>query len=558
LQPGEEALFSGAPERQDTQAGARASGGGSLGLLPEEDRGNPGMARAAQIMSIVGAVAGKSPAGRGLQAAGEMMGQQAQPRTDRMAQLRERMETYVQATDFTVKTARQIRDLELAAGKEGSPTAQQKREDYARILPGGVGMLDEIIANHRSFGGGLGEIVKNSDTAAGILQATEGDYGAVIDEALKNPKIIQEHYATIDQRNLEWVPAHVDSQFQEAYDHFPERIDDFKECGSTFDCYLKHIDQKLTDAPLQTDPENAKRLDTPRNGYERESGLDTIRRNPEAATNGRVFGPIASTERVEVTDRETNKSLGSFRKDDPRLKQYEANPRYHIGTFTGSKEEVLGKRAQGDMEASLIKVGNARDRMIAIRQTHMPDVHRFLGKIKASTISFRDFMSGVPLVGKKASKEELRFLTDFSMSMTTLLSNLTTTLNELSGAAVSPEEGKRIAKTMPNPDDSNAVKLAKAEARMIDFDYTVARHSLYVQQGSDGQPWKLTRIDVAREMNEATHRAYRALKDERPDMDDKKALANAVRQTERTFGISEGGYRAMMNMAIFEPSLGFQ
>jgi hypothetical protein len=266
--------------RQDAAAAARAAGGGetALGLLPpeQEQRG----VRPEQIMGIVGAVMGDSPAGRGLQAASGMMQQRAQAGQDRIAQQRKQIEAVDRVIMFTRKRAADYWSL-----PPDSTERQLIRDQYLQIVPGGESLFDSYVEGWRSLGISSIDIVSHSETGRGIFQLAARDPMKLQSELYKNlDKINKEIADSKDQRNLPNLPDAVQRRLDWIIANDTGKYSAFEKCGGTWDCYMQHIDKHL---PMGEGTENL-RWEVPMSNLSEEAELgrsmaDTLRRHGVSA-----------------------------------------------------------------------------------------------------------------------------------------------------------------------------------------------------------------------------------------------------------------------------------
>lgn len=88
------------------------------------------------------------------------------------------------------------------------------------------------------------------------------------------------------------------------------------------------------------------------------------------------------------------------------------------------------------------------------------------------------------------SPEAQQKVTEYSAFQRDVTNNLSLYLNQLSGAAISPQEGERIAKSLPNMDDSPTKFKAKMGATMRDISKAQARAKWALQNGVGQNPWE--------------------------------------------------------------------
>jgi hypothetical protein len=98
--------------------------------------------------------------------------------------------------------------------------------------------------------------------------------------------------------------------------------------------------------------------------------------------------------------------------------------------------------------------------------------------------------------GLKVSPEDRKQLQQFSRFKSRSINIINQRLNDLSGAAVSPQEATRIKKGLPDPgeglfdgDDPISFK-SKMDTAMLDFRRAIARRNWVLRQGTADKPWE--------------------------------------------------------------------
>jgi hypothetical protein len=406
--------------RQDEAAAARAAGDEtSLGLLPPEEQERGGV-DPAQIMGVIGAVMGKSPAGRGLQAASGMMQQRAQAGKDRLARQKARMLQTEQILLFTDKTAANLEPLE-----KGLALYHQVRENYLSIVPGGANLLAEAEKNYRSMADSLVEYRAHSKLVDDFFQQSGGDIEATVDFVGNNLKVVNEEiFASKDRRNLAKWPDLIDWQHEYALQNFPKQLAAFEKCGGTAQCWMQHVDSRMPDGDGEFARGEILKMDVARKdppSKAKASMVDTLRRHGAKTDKLTIAGEIESTERVSVTDMETGDHVGTYRKDDPRLEKYEGSSRYKIGgvqrQLTGTKAEVFGddKVLLREMDDAEIAVRGFAREAARIKPMFSEEVLSSPGTVAAAMTSLSSQVKGYAKLadiwgevdGKKATQAEM-------------------------------------------------------------------------------------------------------------------------------------------------------
>jgi hypothetical protein len=474
------------PARQDEGAAARAASAPaaedtSLGLLPPEPEAQSGV-DPAQIMGIIGAVLGKSPAGRGLQAAAGMMQQRQQSGQDRLARQRERMLQTEQVMSFLDTTAANLEPLD-----KGSVVYNQVRENALSIVPGGEAYLNLAEKNFRSMADNMVEYRAFSPMVDDFFRRNGGDFEATLDFVNKNfDAVNQQIFDNKDRRNLAAWPDLFAWQEKHALENFPEQIQKHLDAGGTMETWLQFVDSRMPDGDGPFAPDGPLKMNGARNTPEakaKTSTYDTALRHPEEFSGGKIQGPIEGVDRVDVIEIATGKSLGSYRKGDPALEQYEGDPRYHIGkvSITGTRAEALGleKPTKGALEKKVISGVDALARLDAMEQGFE---ERFLTtpNIIRRAIAERAERSGISL--PESEKREVAAGDKFKQDV---LENLNLYIKDITGAQMSAQEATRLTAALPNMDNSPTVFKTRIKNSIQKLRLAVARSTILLNEGLD-------------------------------------------------------------------------
>jgi hypothetical protein len=115
---------------------------------------------------------------------------------------------------------------------------------------------------------------------------------------------------------------------------------------------------------------------------------------------------------------------------------------------------------------------NAQANAYALREQmakYRPEFSQLSGRLKAGAAGLKDF------VGMENAPQQQQFLSDFTTWKADTARLLSSYLNQLSGAAISPHEETRLKAGFPNSDDGPTEYQAKAQATMRSFALAQAR-----------------------------------------------------------------------------------
>jgi hypothetical protein len=102
------------------------------------------------------------------------------------------------------------------------------------------------------------------------------------------------------------------------------------------------------------------------------------------------------------------------------------------------------------------------------------------GRFKGAALKVKDLAGG--MLGDM-SPDEQQYLDKFSTFKADAAKNLSVILNKLSGAAISPAEGERLKKGIPNDDDSPTQFVAKYRSAVKDSTRAVMRANWALKNG---------------------------------------------------------------------------
>lgn len=153
----------------------------------------------------------------------------------------------------------------------------------------------------------------------------------------------------------------------------------------------------------------------------------------------------------------------------------------------GSPSVSLTTGTQTDVQKRELNAQGALQRLDDIAGSFDPAFLTFDTKLTNQWLSFKDKLGSIgDIFGIEGlTTEEKQSLTDYTTFTTRTLNNMNITLNELSGAAVNPEEFKRIQAALPNPTDSPTEFQAKMDNAIRDMRRSVARYHNALANGID-------------------------------------------------------------------------
>jgi hypothetical protein len=132
------------------------------------------------------------------------------------------------------------------------------------------------------------------------------------------------------------------------------------------------------------------------------------------------------------------------------------------------------------LQDTIVAATDELDRLNAIGQGFDPQFLQIPGRLKGGALKIKDLAGG--MLGNM-SKEETDYLTKFSTFKAEAAKNLSSILNRLSGAAISPAEGERLKKGIPNDEDSPTQFIAKYNAAVKDSSRAIMRANWALKNG---------------------------------------------------------------------------
>lgn len=132
------------------------------------------------------------------------------------------------------------------------------------------------------------------------------------------------------------------------------------------------------------------------------------------------------------------------------------------------------------LQESIVTATDQLDRLNSIGQSLDPQFLEVPGRIKGGALKIKDLAGG--MLGDMTPQEK-DYLTKFSTFKAEAAKNLSSILNQLSGAAISPAEGERLKKGIPNDEDSPTEFFAKYKSAVKDQSRAVMRANWALKNG---------------------------------------------------------------------------
>ena len=142
-----------------------------------------------------------------------------------------------------------------------------------------------------------------------------------------------------------------------------------------------------------------------------------------------------------------------------------------------SAEAPVSKPTQSKLEQGITTATNQLDRLGQIRENLDESFLNLPEQIKQGGLALAERM-GITL-----SPEQRSDLTKFTRFRTSTLRNLNRLLNELSGAAISPAEAKRLQAELPTTDDSPSQFIAKIQDAEEAVQAAITRNQQLLESG---------------------------------------------------------------------------
>jgi hypothetical protein len=149
------------------------------------------------------------------------------------------------------------------------------------------------------------------------------------------------------------------------------------------------------------------------------------------------------------------------------------------------------------------------------------------------------------IAGLRPNPEQAQDLYRYADFRRSTIENMNRMLNELSGAAVSPQEAERLRASQPDAgtgvfDGDDPVSFqAKSKANILDQKRAIARYNYLRSNGPAGKnPWDVMSLDdIDKVMDQRGAAILKQMKAQNPAATDQQLLPQALEATKREFGI---------------------
>jgi hypothetical protein len=140
----------------------------------------------------------------------------------------------------------------------------------------------------------------------------------------------------------------------------------------------------------------------------------------------------------------------------------------------------LSGPTKNKLQESIVQATDELDRLNSIGQDFDPKFLQIPGRLKGGALKVKDLAGG--MLGEM-SPDEQQYLSKFSTFKADAAKNLSLILNRLSGAAISPAEGERLKKGIPNDNDSPTQFIAKYQSAVKDSSRAIMRANWALKNG---------------------------------------------------------------------------
>ncbi len=150
----------------------------------------------------------------------------------------------------------------------------------------------------------------------------------------------------------------------------------------------------------------------------------------------------------------------------------------------------FGRKAQNDIETRIVNSGAMLARLTDTQKLFKPEYQQIFPRV-ANAISRGKDKFGF------ATPEDQQAVGEFAQFKAEAFNNLNTTLKELSGAAVTPQEAERLLEQLPNVGttiwngDSPSEFQGKLLQSIKQQKLAITRYNLWLKMGRSGNPWDL-------------------------------------------------------------------
>lgn len=162
----------------------------------------------------------------------------------------------------------------------------------------------------------------------------------------------------------------------------------------------------------------------------------------------------------------------------------------------------VGRSGQNKIDALEIDTRDELARLERIQAStvenpNVADMNTLTGNLKRMGLEWQDFIASDSL-----TDEQAQYLVDVTTARGDILENVNFTIKQITGAAMTESEAKRIGATLPNINDSPRMFQAKLDRALERTRASIARYNMWRNQGLDGRPEDLgTLSDIQSQMD---------------------------------------------------------
>lgn len=307
-----------------------------------------------------------------------------------------------------------------------------------------------------------------------------------------------------------------------------------------FSDVVKSIRDNVKLMPIVDEEGNTVALEDPRSGKQFASEVAAAREKDEDQALTRrgqnLTAARAPFVRVEMPDG----TSFSAQRNDPRVA---AAAKQGANVFTQSVQatspgDLFGsKTVRGQIEGKKLDAINALARVNQIEAGFEPSFLEFGSAIDFSALRIKEKAGG------ELTPEQSDFVNRFSSFKRDAIGNINATLNELSGAAVSPQEEKRLRGQLPDPGqgifdgDSPTQFASKMRGLSKDLRRAIVRFNFATRRGENPLDTGIELADVDALIDRRGAEIKTELKKQNPNLSDSVLRQAVLDQLRREFGL---------------------
>lgn len=198
---------------------------------------------------------------------------------------------------------------------------------------------------------------------------------------------------------------------------------------------------------------------------------------------------------------------------------------------SGGGSQAIPKPVQNDLGQKVVDFQAGLDRLRQVQSQFRREYLTLAGRGKAL------LSKGKEMLGGELSEEDSKYLTDFSQFKGSTLDNLNRYIKEITGAAMSQSEAKRIQAGMPSMDDAPTEFEAKMDNTMRLLSRAQARAYYTLQNGLTVDKVALNDIDgIIQQRGEQLEKQIKA---GQPGIEDQQLRGIIRQQLAREFGVAQ-------------------